>query len=212
MSNDPGLDDETAERLLDGLAVGPRRLADLLAAAAAPAFAADLVGEDAAITEFRTSRPVPTPRHRSHRQVWARLLTVKGAALAAAFAVAGVAVAASTGVLPTPLRDPAPNKPADWWASHATVATSVPDASRTGPGVAPTTSLRGLCTAFLAQSTSHPDEARNNPNFAKIALVAGGEEKVQPFCETLLGVKTPPVHPTHPVHPSESVRPTKSPR
>jgi hypothetical protein len=212
MSNYPGLDDETAERLLDGLAVGPRRLADLLAAAAAPAFAADMVGEDAAIAEFRSSRPVPTPRHRSHRQVWARLLTVKGAALAAAFAVAGVAVAASTGVLPTPLRDPAPDEPADRWASHATVATSVPDASRTGPDVAPTTSLRGLCSAFLAQTNSHPEQVRNNPNFAKLATVAGGEEKILGFCETLIGVKTPPAHPTHPVHPSQAAHPTKSPR
>jgi hypothetical protein len=211
MSNHSRLDDETVERLLDGLLDEPRLLAGLLAAAAAPAFAADMAGEDAALAEFRAIQPVPSPRHRYRGRVLARLLTVKGAAFAAAFAAAGVALAAGTGVLPTPLRDPAPVKPVGSWTTHATVATSVPDAPRTGPDVAPSTALPGLCRAFLVHIAAHPDKAADFPQFTDLTTVAGGPEKVKAYCESLVK-KVPESHPApdHPTPPAHDT-PTKKP-
>jgi hypothetical protein len=80
-------------------------------AAAAPAAEAELGGEAAALAAFRAARFVPAPRPVTVRRrilvTAGRLLTLK-AAIVAATAVGGVALAASAGVLPNPLVDPAP--------------------------------------------------------------------------------------------------------
>ena len=80
-------------------------------------------------------------------------------------------------------------------------STSRPECLWHRAGRGSTTSLRGLCTAFLAQSANHPEQDRNNPNFAKLASVAGGDDKVMPFCGILIGIKTHPSHPA-PSHPT----------
>ncbi|MEU4113204.1 hypothetical protein AB0F71_01720 [Kitasatospora sp. NPDC028055] len=89
---------------------GPGQLARVLAAAAAPATAAELAGEEAALAAFReaslTPDPVVTPvRRRSMATAaLARAFSTKAAAaVLGATALCGVAVAAGTGNLPSPL-------------------------------------------------------------------------------------------------------------
>lgn len=102
-------DPVTVERLLAGdpVASPDTRLAELLAAASAPATADELAGEAAVLAAFRAAHPqrIAQPRRRPMFQaVVARLVTAKVAAAAAATAVvlAGGVALAVTGVLPTP--------------------------------------------------------------------------------------------------------------
>ncbi|MQS13453.1 hypothetical protein F7Q99_14545 [Streptomyces kaniharaensis] len=120
------IDRDTAEQLLGGAVGGPSagqdasltgpdggpgQLARVLAAAAAPATAAELAGEEAALTAFREARLTPDPvvktapvRRRSMATAaLARALSTKAtAAVLSATALCGVAVAAGTGNLPSP--------------------------------------------------------------------------------------------------------------
>ncbi|MFF2142112.1 hypothetical protein [Kitasatospora sp. NPDC058190] len=118
------IDRDTAEHLLGGAVGGPSagqdasltgpdgpgHVARVLAAAAAPATAAELAGEEAALAAFReaslTPDPVVTPvRRRSMATAaLARAFSTKAAAaVLGATALCGVAVAAGTGNLPSPL-------------------------------------------------------------------------------------------------------------
>ncbi|MEU9042450.1 MULTISPECIES: hypothetical protein [unclassified Kitasatospora] len=119
------IDRDTAEQLLGGAVAapsagqeasltgpdgGPGQLARVLAAAAAPATAGELAGEEAALAAFReaslTPDPVVTPvRRRSMATAaLARAFSTKAAAaVLGATALCGVAVAAGTGNLPSPL-------------------------------------------------------------------------------------------------------------
>ncbi|MET8625731.1 hypothetical protein ABZW30_18615 [Kitasatospora sp. NPDC004669] len=118
------IDRDTAEQLLGGAVGGPSagqdasltgpdgpgQLARVLAAAAAPATAAELSGEEAALAAFReaslTPEPVVTPvRRRSMATAaLARAFSTKAAAaVLGATALCGVAVAAGTGNLPSGL-------------------------------------------------------------------------------------------------------------
>ncbi|MEV7597990.1 hypothetical protein AB0O91_11485 [Kitasatospora sp. NPDC089797] len=115
------IDRDAAEQLLGGAVGGPSagqdasltgpdgpgQLARVLAAAAAPATAAELAGEEAALAAFRaaslTPDPVVTPvRRRSMATAaLARAFSTKAAAaVLGATALCGVAVAAGTGNLP----------------------------------------------------------------------------------------------------------------
>ncbi|MFI7101226.1 hypothetical protein ACIBK8_17850 [Streptomyces sp. NPDC050161] len=118
------LDDDAAERLLRGEPVGSttgdgsRELAQLLADAAAgradATAPAPLPGEEAAVAAFRRAhagagatatevRPAPAPV-RPEPTTFARPFRRGLAVALAACAIGGVAVAAGTGVLPTPFR------------------------------------------------------------------------------------------------------------
>ncbi|MCW2865695.1 MAG: hypothetical protein JWP48_7403 [Actinoallomurus sp.] len=98
--NDPGLDRDTAERMLRGEPTGPPRLAALLAAASSEPPAEELDGEQAALAAFRRARTLPpTQPH------WRRLagLGSKAAMTGLLLILAGgAAVAATAQHLPGP--------------------------------------------------------------------------------------------------------------
>lgn len=209
---------ETAEQLLDGhpIARGHARvLAERLAVASAAAFPGELVSEDAAIAAFTAAAGadlVPLSRRNSmiKSAVVAKLLTLKAAVIAvAAVSAGGVALAASTGVLPNPL---APDNP-----GHSTPAPG----HTGGPNATPSPSLIGLCTAYLADARAEHGNAVENPAFTALITAAGGQDRVDAFCADLgvttpgpgRGTGSPTEHPTSsPSHPTGSPsHPTGSP-
>lgn len=183
------IDPRTAEGLLRDGAAGHPLLNQVLAAAAAPPSEAELRGEQAAVHAFRRARPAEpaTARPRSARAVWARLVTVKVAALALAIAAAGVAVAAGTGVLPNPLRAPIAS-PASPTASSGPSAAPAPG-RRPTPSATPapptTAELFGLCQAYLAHVAAKPGTPWPNPGLAVLTQAAGGAELITAFCVAL---------------------------
>jgi hypothetical protein len=208
---------ETAEQLLEGRPVTARHarlLADLLAMASAAAFPGELAGEDAAVAAFRaalsTDRTAQSGRRSmSKTALLAKLLTLKAAAIAVvAVSAGGVALAATTGVLPNPL---APQHP-----GHSTDAPGHP-----GNAATPSPSMVGLCTAFLAGAGADHGKALENPAFSALITAAGGKDKVDSFCAGI-GVKPPgsgrgtgepTSHPTgEPTsHPGDTQHPTGAP-
>ena len=193
----------TAEQLLRGAragqrGVGPDAMADLLAAAAAPARADELAGRPAALAAFRSAQlgPVPQLRRRSViKSALATSLTAKIAAVAVvAVSCGGIATAAVTGYLPAhpgPASTPAP-------AGHTTETPGRPSTVGSGPVVgvtsaaergsgdrghaAPAPDLVGLCHAYTAGAGG----GLRSPAFAVLVDTAGGEAKVSAYCATLL--------------------------
>jgi hypothetical protein len=112
------LDEVSAERLLRGVrpsqgaTAGEQTLSELLAAASAPPSASELSGETRAVAAFSASRSATTgPRHRRRAvrrpRSAMRPRVSHGVAAAAAFGaltIGGVAAAAYTGSLPTPIQ------------------------------------------------------------------------------------------------------------
>lgn len=183
------LDLEAAEHLLSGHPVArrdSRRLAERLSAASAAAFHGELAGEHAAVAAFLAAADVdlaPQPRRRSmFKSVFvAKLLTLKAAAIAVvAVSAGGVALAASTGVLPNPVNR-APDNP-----GHSVPA----PAHSNGSNATPSPSLVGLCTAYLAGAGEGHGKALENPAFGALVTAAGGKENVDSYC-TELGVTEP---------------------
>jgi hypothetical protein len=146
----------------------------------------------------------------------AKLATLKAAAILAATSAGGVALAATTGVLPNPLTEDPP-------ASHST-----PDGDHPGQGT-PSPSLNGLCTAFLAGAGAEHGKALDSPAFTALITAAGGEDAVESFCVTLVATApghastdhptgpptdrpgdTPPPHPTGPPDADRTVPATPS--
>jgi len=196
------------EQMLDG---GPARqdaLAKLMAAARAPE-RTDPAGLAAALTAFRTAaagRPTGSTRRTSMiRNLAGKLLAAKflaatGLALAA---TGGIAAAASTGHLPSPL--PHSSHASDTAvaavaASHdrssstapestSATASATPSASSTPtsphPAADPSPSLRGLCQAWLARPHQH-GKADTSPAFSFLVSTAGGTDAVEGYCTTLL--------------------------
>jgi hypothetical protein len=107
------LDDDLAERLLDGdlpldqAPAGYAEVAALLAATAAPPSPAELAGQEAALAELRAAtrarRTVPRATGRPGRRRRVGLLV---AVAVGALSITGIA-AATTGTLPDPIRDTA---------------------------------------------------------------------------------------------------------
>jgi hypothetical protein len=222
----PGrLDAAAAERLLAGEDVGFADLSHLLAAASAPARPEELAGETGALVAFRYAALGASggPRRRSTaKPMWARLASVKVAAIAVALATTGVALAAGTGVLPTPFKADPPTAAPDRTSSRpggnpgdtgptTTGALGGPGAITTGP--APSTTLDptlvGLCRAYRAQAKSDPEKVLDKPTFERLVAAAGGRDKVEAYCDQLLGDKTakptrPPRGPGHATGPPPS--------
>lgn len=173
-----GLDAETADQLLSGSRrpAGFGQLADRLSAASTAAFPGELAGEAAAVAAFRAAADVelvPHDRRSSMMKsaVVAKLLTLKTAVVAvAAVSVGGVALAATTDVLPNPL---SPGSP-----SHSTPAPT----HSNGPHATPSPSLVGLCTAYLAGAGQANEHVLDNPAFGALVDAAGGPENVAAFC------------------------------
>jgi hypothetical protein len=235
MSEDPKrIDPITAEHLLRGARSGspdePEPLADLLAAAAAPARPGELAGEEAAVAAFREARLAPAHRR---RRFLLRSVLVKASVVSAVAVVGGggvgVALAAGTGHLPGTGRSH------DQAATHAASTTAHAHASRQGgsrpavtsthgtrvstshdarPGGSPSPNLRGLCAAFTAHQGDNPGKALDDPAFKVLVKTAGGKKKVAAYCRTLLA--SPPsgrasTHPGEPPKHSKSDPPQSRP-
>jgi hypothetical protein len=180
------LDPETAEQMLSGHPTArrdSRRLAERLSAASAVAFPGELAGEHAAVAAFLAAAEMSfTPQSGRRSMIKstlvAKLLTLKAAAVAlAAVSAGGVALAASTGVLPNPLNQ-APENP-----GHSVSAPAHSNAT-------PSPSLVGLCTAYLAGAGKDHGKALENPAFGALITAAGGAENVDSYCADL-GVTEP---------------------
>lgn len=201
----PRIDRDAAERLLDGAGraqAGAEPLPTLLAAAAAPAQPGELAGWQAAAAVFRAHRaPVRQPRRRFMLKIaLAKLLTVKAAAVAAlAVGGGGVALAASTGVLPNPL-SAASGTPTSAHASGQPTHSA-------GPHGSPSPSLEGLCKAYSAMPSDKSGKALESPAFQALITAAGGQDKVTDFCKTLL----PSAKPTRPGGGAPSAKPSAPP-
>jgi hypothetical protein len=112
--------------------------------------------------------------------------------MAVAAAVAGLALAAGTGALPTPLTTTGGRAPA------------VADRPGTGPAAGlggnrgPVTDgstasasaswVYGRCVAYVAQERTQPRQARDNPAFAELIRLAGGGKRVGEYCARVLGL------------------------
>lgn len=200
------LDRHTAEKLLRGAPVDvPDALAGLLAAAAAPPRDGELGGEPAAVTAFlEATRHAQSPNPRSPsmiKSVWAKLLTAKVAAAAAAiFAVGGVATAAATGALPLPAGG---HSPAPAASSHAEAPAGSPETAATthsrdeSKTPSPSPSLAGLCHAYTAGDKAEHGKALESPAFTALIEAAGDKSKVDSYCDGVLKAESAsPVHTT----------------
>jgi hypothetical protein len=213
---------DAAERLLDAVATGTstggNALTDLLTAVAAAPMSdsGELPGERAAIAARRSARlsPVPHARRRSMiKTTLAKILTVKVAAIGALAAASGVAVAATTGLVPNPLSTG--SQGANAHASNS----AHPSASHPKSQGSPSPSLVGLCRAFTAGAGADHGKALDNPAFTVLITKAGGKDHVADYCAGLLA--TAPAgnaptqkpkasaspHPDASAHPSGSSKP-----
>jgi hypothetical protein len=195
------IDRATAERMLRGGRDASRATADdplarLLAAAAAPARPSELEREEQAVAGFRTAHrlPVPPPQRRSAlRSAVPKLLTMKVAALAAAVVgVGAVALAATSGAIPTPL--PGSTPAASHKAGDGTVQASDHPSGR--PSVRPSTvavpsgfppGLYRLCQDYIGGDAERRGKALGQAKFHDLAAQVGNNrEKADKLCEKLL--------------------------
>ena len=209
------LDRGTVERLLDGATSppgfngttgdqqlgGPDVLARLLRAAAGHAHGGEVVGEQDAMDAFRAARLGiigPPRRPSSFRMALAKLLTLKAAILAAVAVAAtgGVALAATSGALPLPLRH-GPPEPRTTPAHSTAVPSPTPAATAPGsPGPlppptatalgSPVPAVLNLCRAYTAGAGNNPGKALDNPAFGALVDAAGGRDKVAAYCAAAL--------------------------
>ncbi|WP_431924259.1 hypothetical protein [Micromonospora wenchangensis] len=207
-----------AERLLDPTGAPPSTddpLTRLLAAAAAPARPDELAGEQAALAAFRATRgaaaPGPAPAGRRRPRLTTGV--VAWIAALAATATAGVAFAAVT------LDRPAERAPGPVPSATATATATVrPSPHRsepqrhspsgrpggTAPGGGPSAppappgpsgpasagKLVGQCRAYLAKPPPQRAKALTKPGYADLVAAAGGADRVEAYCRTLV-----PEHP-----------------
>ncbi|MBV6697036.1 hypothetical protein KV557_07860 [Kitasatospora aureofaciens] len=199
------IDRDTAEQLLGGAVGGPSagqdasltgsdgtgQLARVLAAAAAPATAAELAGEEAALTAFREARLTPDPvqmtapvRRRSMATATlARAFSAKAAAaVLGATALCGVAVAAGTGNLSSAL-DGGPSEPEHSLAPVGTPGTS----SAAGTGTA---------------STGTPSGRPSGTGSSATGSSGGGSQALKPSATPSPGASSADGHGTPPASPA----------
>lgn len=105
---DPGLDSDTAERMLRGQHTGPPKLAGLLAAASSDLSTEDLTREEAAVAAFRVAHSGRSGQRRGRRLP--ALVSLKTALTGLVLLLAGgVAMAATAQHLPGPLGNDRPH-------------------------------------------------------------------------------------------------------
>ena len=216
------IDRDTAEKLLCGVPAGAGPLADLLAAAAAPALAVEHAGEQAALAAFRAARlsPATEPRRRSMIQTaLAKLLTVKvmAATVVASTALGGVALAASTGTLPTQAGgasasqtdkadDAAEGGGSQKSPEPSESAKAKKDDAKGKPSVV------GLCRAYQAHPMDERGKAVESTAFTALVEEAGGKGNVAGYCKVVLAAKAAESARTEPtVKPSDSSSPKPTP-
>jgi len=183
------IDHEDAEQILRGdpaARAGRSRLDGVLAAAAAAAGAWETAGEDAAAAAFAAAHLASPPQRRRTSMLKsgvAKILTVKVAAACLAIGGAGVALAAGTGVLPSPL----PKPPAQHSVDPSPSAHPRPSGRPSRHPGLPAELLK-LCQRYAAD----PDGARlgdlGRPEFGKLVEGAGGKDRdrVDHFCADVL--------------------------
>lgn len=175
------MDRETAEQLLRGDLRALHEVGSLAAplrSARAAAFPDELVGEQMALAAFRAAqlKPVPQPGRLSMLKIaLAKVLTAKAAAVLAGLSVGGVAVAATTGAIPTPFDS----------TRDAPAPATTPAHSNGSDGAHPSPSLVGLCRAYAAGATDNAGKAADSPAFAALATAAKGAENIEEFCATV---------------------------
>jgi hypothetical protein len=177
----PSLDDDTAERLLDGALEGDDAPPDLagvahvLAAARRSPQPDELAGESTAREAFRSSLPTAGASVRRRR---GRPLAV---AIAAAVALGATAAAAATGNLP----DPAQNTVSDVLDR---VGVSVPHADDDTVSVQTTGGTGGtqaLPSADVLVCEAHAQGAHEESIGLRAVLALVGEAEVVDFCESV---------------------------
>jgi hypothetical protein len=219
------IDAETAQRILDGEVVGPAHLARLLASIAGGGPMARsglaehrLPGEDEAVAAFVAARAAGAHRPGSlhaakpkagGRRVWSRTLSIKVAVAALVLSGGGVAVAASTGVIPNPLPGHAhgpgsagphpsagPDIPAgDRVSSNSRTAgpggsgpagSGLAGSASASPGSSLPPDINGQCHAWLDDFARDPSVTEHNPRYARLVALAGGADKVTAYCQAYL--------------------------
>ncbi|MGE5828961.1 MAG: hypothetical protein ACM30G_11470 [Micromonosporaceae bacterium] len=208
------IDREAAERLLGAYERGSPRypvrgvpardpLADLLTEAAAVS-PADPAGEEAAVAAFRAAR-VSVPHAARRRSMLARMLTLPAALALGAVAAGGLALAASTGVLPTPLH---PGTAAAPTVNHRP---TTPARASTHPGASAAASgLLGLCQAYDHHVGPERGRALDTPAFGDLVVAAGGKANVDDFCAGLLASEDATEPPMKSAPPSRTPNPHAS--
>lgn len=178
MSTQPGRGDNRHP----DLEVDSDRLAAVLRAAAAPAHPGELAGEEAALVAFRAAAETAPGPPSLWRTVLAKVLTVKAVIALTVAGSAGVVVAATGGVLPTPWSaDP----PAEQSSTAAPAPPPAPTARTTEPGSPETTapetpSIAELCERYA--SHENPEKALTDPAFRPLVTAAGKKDKVTDYC------------------------------
>jgi hypothetical protein len=202
----------TAEDLLNGAGADAQHplLAATLRAAAGPAQPGEIAGRHQAVAAFQRAlrQPAPFPRRPSMiKSALLKLLTVKAAAVAAVVAgTGGVALAASTGVIPNPLN----NHPVPAASASRAHPGDRPNASeRPGGPASPSPSLVGLCHAYTAGAGSDHGKALDSPAFQALLTAAGGKANVDAFCTSLLATARPSENPS--ARPGATEHPTGRP-
>ncbi|MEU4560857.1 hypothetical protein AB0F72_20970 [Actinoplanes sp. NPDC023936] len=196
------MDRKTAERLLRGGAPG-HPLAEVLSAAKAPATERELSGEAAAMAAFRAAAPAP----RRHPMLTFLSFKVAAAAFATTATVGGVALAASTGTLPSPIFASSSAKPSHAPSSPSPSRSLSPSPSRSlSPGASPTPphspsrgssprprssppasakpriELDDLCREFDGRDRDGRTRALDDDRFGELIERAGRKERVERFC------------------------------
>ncbi|MFF3210182.1 hypothetical protein ACFYYB_05930 [Streptomyces sp. NPDC002886] len=198
-------------------------LAELLAAAAAPAGKSELSGEPEALAMFRAARldaaaahasvpvraPVPVSPRRSPLTA-AALLASKAAAAVLAVALGGVAVAAGTGNLPTvlggaPERDLPVSSP-----TPGILAADAPSPEASGRPSAAPSGLAELCRTFIRATGAHPEEVLAEQRFAALVAAAGSRHAVPGYCARVQDGEPEPSTSAAPTDPAAA--PTRNPR
>jgi hypothetical protein len=192
----PRMDRDTAARLVDGRGAGP--VAVVLRAAAAPAHAEELAGENAAVAAFRSARLAPVPGKPSvFRRTLTKALVVKGVLVLAIAGSTGVVLAASEGALPVPWSDRPDRSPGNSTTSVTTTTAKPGNPAQNSPeggaddsrrhAATPDPSITGLCNAYA----SGGDKNLDNPAFGALAKAAGGRDRIPEYCETVEASEKP---------------------
>jgi hypothetical protein len=174
-------------------APGLQPVADVLAALRAGPTSDELAGEARALAEFRRGTGVPAlPRRSRHRkrQVPASRLRVKVAAAVgvAALGLAGLASAAFTGVLPTPVQRLAHDAVGAPSASSGSPVTSQLHRAKRRPPASPGaidpaahTAVPPPCAAY-ARASANGSPAQRAAAFRDLIRAAGGVGKLTAYC------------------------------
>ena len=216
-SHPANLTRQQAEQLLGKGPAGTGPLDRLLAAARTTGARADTAGLNRALADLanRDTLPaaaMPAPRNRSLLRVAITRLAAAKMLVIVALAVlttGGIALAATTGAFPNPLRDPprttAPatqdsatnastDSPGDAPSvTHGQPNSSPPGSGATSAGIAPpntgdtgpSPSLAGLCRSWLARPHDN-GKADDSAAFGILIAAAGGEGAVDGYCSALL--------------------------